>query len=195
MPTLRSMSEYRRNYIQGGTFFLTLVTYDRTPIFSNPVNILKLRVATSTTRKEMPFEIVAEVILPEHIHFLWTLPPDDSNYSKRVGRLKVLFTQSLHGKNNLPQDVSISRQKHRESNVWQRRFWEHTIRDEEDFAKHLDYFHYNPVKHGLASCPHQWEYSSFNKLCDRGVYSANWRCSCLPKKPQIPDSFQTTKER
>jgi putative transposase len=189
------MSEYRRNYIQGGTFFLTLVTYDRTPIFSNPVNIHKLRVATSTTRKEIPFEIVGAVILPEHIHFLWTLPPDDSNYSKRVGRLKVLFTQSFHGKNNLPQDVSISRQKHRESNVWQRRFWEHTIRDEEDFAKHLDYIHYNPVKHGLASCPHQWEYSSFNKWCDRGIYSAGWRCRCLTNKPQIPDSFQSTKER
>jgi putative transposase len=181
------MSEYRRNYIQGGTFFLTLVTCDRIPIFSNPENIHKLRVATSTTRTEMPFEIVGAVVLPEHIHFLWTLPPNDSNYSKRIGRLKVLFTRSLHGKNNLPQDVSISRQKHRESNVWQRRFWEHTIRDDEDFVKHLDYIHYNPVKYGLVSCPHQWEYSSFNKWRDRGVYSVEWCCSCSGKKHQIPN--------
>lgn len=194
MPTLQSMSEYRRNYIQGGTFFLTLVTYDRAPIFSNPANIHKLRVATSTIRAEMPFEIIGAVVLPEHIHFLWTLPPDDYNYSKRIGRLKVLFTQSLHGKNNLPQDVSISRLKHRESNVWQRRFWEHTIRDEDDFAKHLDYIHFNPVKHGLVSCPHLWKYSSFDKWCDRGIYRADWCCSCLTKKTQIPDFSQITIE-
>jgi len=110
LPTLssnsRSMSEYRRNYIQGGTFFLTLVTYQRIPLFSSPENIHRLRVAIAKTRKEMPLDIMAAVVLPDHIHFLWTLPDDDFNYSKRVGRLKVLFTRSLRGEGMLPQNVS-----------------------------------------------------------------------------------------
>jgi putative transposase len=185
------MSQYRRNYIPGGTFFLTLVTYQRMPLFSNPENIHSLRFALSTTRLEMPFEILGAVVLPEHIHFLWTLPPNDSNYSRRVGRLKVLFTQSLRGKKTLPKQVSISRQKHRESDVWQRRFWEHTIQHEADLAKHLDYIHYNPVKHGLVVCPHQWKYSSFHKSVNEGIYRADWCCSCAGRQPQAPDFSQT----
>jgi len=184
------MSEYRRNYIQGGTFFLTLVTYQRIPLFSSPENIHRLRVAIAKTRKEMPLDIMAAVVLPDHIHFLWTLPDDDFNYSKRVGRLKVLFTRSLRGEGMLPQNVSTSRQQHRESNVWQRRFWEHTIRNENDLMRHLDYIHYNPVKHGLISCPHLWEYSSFDKWVSQGVYSVDWGCSCLGRTPQIPDFSQ-----
>jgi putative transposase len=98
---------------------------------------------------EKPFTIDAAVILPEHIHFLWTLPPGDRDYSYRVGRMKVLFTRALRGANNLPDDVCESRRKHRESDVWQRRFYENTIRDEFDFRNHLDYLHFNPVKHGF----------------------------------------------
>jgi putative transposase len=97
----------------------------------------------------MPFEITATVVLPDHLHFLWTLPPNDWDYSRRVGRLKVLFTQALRGTEALPQDVSVSRQKHRESDVWQRRFWEHTITNESDLARHFDYLHYNPVNLAL----------------------------------------------
>ena len=132
------MPEYRRIYVPGGTFFITLVTYQRKPLFSNPENISKLRYAVATARSEMPFEIVRAVVLPNHIHFLWTLPADDLAYSKRVGRLKVLFTQSFRGKGALHKNTSSSRAKHRESDVWQRRFWEHTIRNEADFERHLD---------------------------------------------------------
>jgi putative transposase len=92
------MPEYRRAYVPGGTFFLTLVTYHRNPLFSNPENISDLRCAVATIKSEMPFEIAGAVVLPEHIHFLWTLPCNDHAYSQRVGRLKVLFTQSLRGK-------------------------------------------------------------------------------------------------
>jgi putative transposase len=138
----------------------------------------------------MPFEITAAIVLPDHIHFLWTLPPSDSNYSRRVGRMKALFTQSMRGKKSLPQTVSLSRRKHRESDVWQRRFWEHTITDETDLAKHLDYLHYNPVKHGLVSCPHSWEYSSFHKWMKLGKYAVDWGCQCQGKKPRIPDFNQ-----
>lgn len=184
------MPQYRRNYIPGGTFFLTLVTYQRAPLFSNPENISRLRVSLSITQLEMPFKILGAVVLPEHMHFLWTLPPNDANYSRRVGRLKVLFTRSLRGKKMLPKHVSVSRQKHRESDVWQRRFWEHTIQHEADLAKHLDYIHYNPVKHSLVTCPHKWEYSSFHTLVKEGIYSADWCCSCAGRQSQVPDFSQ-----
>ncbi len=184
------MSQYRRSYVPGGTFFLTLVTYYRTPLFSEPENIRHLRAAVAKTRTEKPFEITGAVILPDHIHFLWTLPCGDAHYSQRVSRLKVLFTRLVRGKTSLPQNVSASRRKHRESNVWQRRFWEHTIRDEADLASHLDYIHYNPVKHGLVSCPHLWEYSSFHACVKKGGYQADWACSCCGNKPRLPDFAQ-----
>lgn len=187
------MPEYRRAYTAGGTVFLTLVTYQRQPIFNNPENIAKLRNAVAIVRKEMPFEIVGAVVLPDHIHFIWTLPVNDDNYSKRVGRIKVKFTQSLRGTANLPKDVSNSRQKHRESNVWHRRFWEHTIRDELDFENHLNYIHYNPVKHGFVSCPHFWDYSSFEKWVKKDAYPGDWCCACNGKEVKIPD-FSTIEE-
>jgi putative transposase len=162
------MPEYRRVNIPGSSVFLTLIAYDRAKTFSVPENIHKLRQACSIVVVEKPFTIDAAVILPEHIHFLWTLPPGDGDYSYRVGRMKVLFTRALRGANNLPDDVCESRKKHRESDVWQRRFYEHTIRDEFDFRKHLDYLHFNPVKHGLVKCVHDWEYSSFHRGVRRG---------------------------
>ncbi|WP_293099165.1 hypothetical protein [Moorena sp. SIO3I6] len=103
----------------------------------------------------------------------------------RVSRFKVLFTRSLRGKRSFSVDVSASRRKHRESNVWQRRFWEHTIRNDHDLHRHIDYIHYNPVKHGLVSCPHLWEYSSFHKWVERGKYRPDWGCCCGRNLPQI----------
>ena len=181
------MPEYRHIYVPGGTFFITLVTYQRKPLFSNPENISKLRYAVATARSEMPFEIVRAVVLPNHIHFLWTLPADDLAYSKRVGRLKVLFTQSLRGKGRLHKNISSSRAKHRESDVWQRRFWEHTIRNEADFERHLEYIHYNRVKHGFVSCPHLWGYSSFDRWVQKGMYKNDWCCGCCSQELTVPD--------
>ncbi len=116
------MSEYRRFYQKGGIVFLTIVTYNRQTIFKNPRNIDLLRKATATVKSEMYFDILGAVILPDHLHFLWQLPTDNADYSKRVGRLKVLFTKSFKQENNLIQETSQSRKKHRESNIWQRRF-------------------------------------------------------------------------
>ncbi|WP_293054916.1 MULTISPECIES: transposase [unclassified Moorena] len=135
------MSNYRRSYVPGGVFFLTIVTYRRIPLFSDVENIFLLRKAIAKMRTEKPFDITAAVVLPDHLHFIWSLPPDDSNYSMRVSRFKVLFTRSLRGKRSFEVDVSASRRKHRESNVWQRRFWEHTIRNDHDLHRHLDYIH------------------------------------------------------
>jgi putative transposase len=172
------MPEYRRANIPGSSVFLTLITYQREQLFLVPENIDKLRQACNLMMAEKPFTIDAAVILPEHIHFLWTLPPDDRDYSYRVGRMEVLFTRALRGANNLPENVCESRKKHRESNVWQRRFYEHTIRDEFDLRKHLDYLHFNPVKHGLVKCVHDWQYSSFHRGVRRGEYDAKWGCQC-----------------
>ncbi len=103
------MPEYRRAHIPGSTVFLTLITYQRHQLFLTPVNIDRLRQACAIAMAEKPFTIDAAVILPEHVHFLWTLPPDDPDYSYRVGRMKVLFTRALRGANNLPEDVCESR--------------------------------------------------------------------------------------
>ena len=112
---------------------------------------------------------------------------NDKNYSKRIGHIKTLFTKSFRGNNALPKTVSISRQKHRESNVWQRRFWEHTIQDESELETYLNYIHYNPVKHGLVSCPHLWSYSSFHSWVQKDGYSSSWGCVCQGKLDKIPN--------
>jgi putative transposase len=122
------MPTYHRAYVPGGTFFLTLVTYNKL-LLANSHNVTLLRNALAKVRQEHSCEIVAAVVLPDHVHFLWTLPPADPDFSKRLGRLKVLFTQSLRGRHMTLHDVSQSRLSHRESDVWQRRFWEHTISD------------------------------------------------------------------
>jgi putative transposase len=181
------MSEYRRLYLPGSTIFLTIVTYNRQPIFANSENIILLRKALAKTRSEKPFEITAAAILPDHLHFLWTLHPDYYNYSYLVSRLKVLFTRSLKDKKYQSENISHSRIKHRESDVWQRRFWEHTVKDESEFENFLNYIHYNPVKHGLVSCPHFWQYSSFQTWVNKGIYQHDWACICHDKKPKIPD--------
>lgn len=185
-PTI-NMSNYRRLYLQGSTIFLTIVTYNRQPIFANPDHISLLRQAIAKVKSERPFSIEGAVILPDHLHFLWTLPPNDHNYSYRVSRLKVLFTKSFRGKKYQAENISNSRLKHRESDVWQRRFWEHTIKNENEFENFLNYIHYNPVKHGLVSCPHFWKYSSFQTSVNKGIYEDDWACICHQKKPKIPD--------
>jgi len=133
------MPNYRRAYIPGSTVFLTCVTYNRVPLFADSVNIGRLRQAVWQARSEAPFEIIAAAVLPDHVHFIWTLPPNDSNYSKRMGQMKVLFTRALKGQKTQGVNLSASRRKHRESDVWQRRFWEHTIQSEEALASYLDY--------------------------------------------------------
>ena len=170
------MSNYRRIYVPGGTYFFTIVTYQRQPIFANHENPYLLRKPIAIVKQEMPFDILAAVVSPDHLHFIWQLPTGDSAYSKRIGKMKVLFTQS--NPKNPHKENSISRIKHRESNIWQRRFWEHTIKDEEDLENYLNYIHYNPVKHNLVSCPHLWEYSSFHSWVKNKRLDCNWGCVC-----------------
>lgn len=119
-----------------------------------------------------PFTIDAFVLLPDHLHCIWTMPEGDRDFSIRWRLTKSYFSRKCDATHkNIP---SRSRRKKKEQAVWQRRFWEHLIRDEQDFVKHIEYIHYNPVKHGLAKAPKDWEYSSFHRYVREGVYDLEW---------------------
>ena len=122
--------------------------------------------------KQHPFKIDAFVLLPEHLHCIWTLPQDDDNFSTRWRLVKSYF--SRHCESRYQDGVSVSRKKRKGQLIWQNRFWEHVIRDDDDFARHVDYIHYNPVKHGLVRSPKDWEYSSFKRYVQAGMYDELW---------------------
>ena len=152
---------YRRVFLPGGTFFFTLVTYQRRPILSTPDEVDLLRNEFRYTMKQMPFTVVASVILPEPVHFIWTLPPGSSDYSTRWRLIKSHFTRNWCPKESVSE--TASRVQKGEKDIWQRRFCEYLIRVEIDLTRHGEYIHYNPVKHGLVNSPGDWEYSSFMK--------------------------------
>ncbi len=168
------MPDYRRNRVPGGAFFFTVNLQDRR---SNLLvtRIEALRDAVRQARRRAPFQIDAWVVLPDHMHCLWTLPPGDADFPARWRAIKSAFSKSLAGQ-SLPADKTRSPVMIRrgESGIWQRRYWEHTIRDDRDFAAHLDYIHFNPVKHGLAEHPGDWPHSSFRRCVAIGLYPAGW---------------------
>ena len=178
------MSEYRRVYVPGGTYFFTVVTYQRRKIFHDPQACELLKVIWSKVIKNFPFTTNTFCLLPDHFHCVITLPQNDTNFSIRLREIKRLFSVSFHDEKN--NSLNCSRQKRSEKNIWQRRFWEHLIRDREDFANHMDYIHFNPVKHNLVSCPHLWEYSSFHRWINEGAYSKDWYCNCSRTKQDTP---------
>jgi putative transposase len=162
------MVRYRRNFVPGGTFFFTVTLADRRSC-ALVDHIAGLRGAFRTTRSERPFTIDAVVILPDHLHAIMTLPPGDADFSGRWRRIKSLFTRRV-----IAAGQTVERNRRGEHALWQRRFWEHTVRDEEDFARHVDYIHFNPVKHGLASCAGAWPYSSFHRYVRLGLLPQDW---------------------
>ena len=170
------MPEYRRNYVSGGTYFFTLVTHLRRHFLVDELARPFLRRAIDTVRSELPFDIVAMVLLPDHLHAIWTLPDGDENYSLRWKRIKGEFTTSYLDAGGCQGPVSASRRKRGERGIWQRRFWEHTVRDETDFERLFDYTHFNPVQHGYVKCPHEWQYSTFHRHVRGSVYPEDWGC-------------------
>jgi putative transposase len=182
------MPYYRRFFVPGGTYFFTLVAYQRQPRFAHPCDVQRLRDAVAFVQQEQPFRFLAAVILPDHMHFIWTLPPGDSDYSRRIGRMKVHFTRSCNAGPEI--SGSPSRRKHRDADVWQRRFWEHAIDEEGELQALLDYIHYNPVKHGLAACAHAWGPSSFSRWVARGLYDSSWGC-CCERGQHVPRDFSS----
>src|SRR5271154_4494551 len=152
------MPDYRRNRVPGGTYFFTVNLLNRR------ANLLvkeidRLRNAVRQVRTRSPFHVDAWVVLPDHIHCLWTLPHGDADFPGRWRAIKTAFSKSL------PSDEARSAVmiKRGERGIWQRRYWEHTIRDDRDYAAHMDYIHFNPVKHGLVAEARSWEYSSFRR--------------------------------
>lgn len=168
------MPNYRRTKTKGGTYFFTVVTYRRQKILTLPESRRVLRNAIVDVKKRLPFSIAAWVLLPDHIHCLWTLPRNDSDFSKRWGLIKAKFTKQAKDLLHRYEWMNDSKRMRRESTIWQRRFWEHRIRDEGDSAMHMDYIHYNPVKHGHATAPKNWRWSSFRRYVNSGDYSENW---------------------
>lgn len=156
------MSNYRRLYQRGGCYFFTVVTYKRAPILINYVD--RLRESFRYAIDKLPFTIDAIVIMPDHLHCIWTLPEDSKDFSKRWFYVKQYFSRGISA------DVNGRGEKL----VWQRRFWEHLIIDEDDLKRHIDYIHYNPVKHGLSLSPVDWKESSFLKFCQKGYYEKGW---------------------
>jgi len=163
------MTNYRRNFARGGTYFFTVNLDDRRLALLTD-HIDRLRAAFRYTRARHPFAIDAIVVLPEHLHAIWTLPEDDSDYARRWRLIKSTFSRALP----TGEHVSRSRAERGERGIWQRRYWERTIRDEGDFARHADYIHYNPVKHGHVTQVKAWPHSSFHRMVRLGICPEDW---------------------
>jgi putative transposase len=162
------MVRYRRNFVPGGTYFFTVALDDRTSS-AMVQHVDALRTAFRIARRERPFTIDAIVILPEHLHAIWTLPSGDSDFSGRWRRIKAHFTHRL-----VAAGAPVTRRRNGEYARWQRRFWEHTIRNEADFERHVDYVHFNPVKHKLVPRVQDWPYPSFHVYVRGGLLPADW---------------------
>ena len=170
----RSMSRYRRTAIAGGTYFFTLVTYRRRPILCDEPIRAALRNAIRTVRTRHPFTIDAWVLLPDHLHCMWTLPAGDDDFAMRWALIKRHVSMACADQYHRADWMTTSKMKHRESTIWQRRYWEHCIRSETDFAHHLNYIYLNPVKHGLVCHVIDWPYSTFHRDIRRGLYPPDW---------------------
>jgi putative transposase len=158
---------YKRANAPGGTFFFTVVTYDRKKILRHADNPGLLIKAFESVRERRPFKIDALVILPDHLHCIWSLPEGDSDFSTRWMLIKKQFIRMCHDHFKTTPDAS--RVHKREQTIWQRRFWEHQIRDERDYNQHVEHIHYNPVKHSYVKSPAYWPHSSFHNMLLTGT--------------------------
>ncbi len=182
------MPNYRRNRILGGTYFFTVNLLDRkSHLLVQHIDIL--REGIRITKRKQPFHIDAWVVLPDHLHStawkqevgqrmeqlpsIWTLPAGDDDFSGRWRAIKKYFSKAIPD----GEYRSKVRLKRNERGIWQRRFWEHTIQDDNDYAAHMDYIHYNPVKHGWVETVKEWPYSTFHILVEKGVYPIDWAVS------------------
>jgi putative transposase len=168
------VSDYRRYFVKGGTYFFTLVTYGRRPILTTGEGRRFLRESILAVHKEQPLQLIATVLLPDHWHCVISLPPADSDYSTRLKKIKRKFTDRwlLTG---LPEATVTKAQARRgERGIWQPRFWEHTVRDTKDLERCVDYVHWNPRKHHLVPRIRDWPWSSFHRFAEKGHYDLDW---------------------
>lgn len=168
------MSDYRRYFVPGGTYFFTCVTYRRKPFLTTDLGRRCLREAFDQVRRSHPFEMVAIVLLPDHWHTVWTLPTGDARYPLRWMRIKEEFTERWLAEGGREINQSASRVKHRLRGIWHKRYWEHTVRDEDDLKRCVDYIHWNPRKHKLVQRVCDWPWSSFHRMVQLGEYAIHW---------------------
>lgn len=154
--------DYRRIWQPGGCYFFTVVTHQRQTLLTQKEYIQYLREAFQHIRKKYPFKIDAIVVLPDHLHCIWTLPPNDADYATRWRLIKHFVT------------CKINKDRVNKIRVWQKRYWEHCLLNERDWQKHMDYIHYNPVKHKYVTSVMEWPYSSFFKAVEKGLYAKSW---------------------
>lgn len=175
------MPNYHRYYVPNSIVAFTLVTYNRYPLFSNPqATKLFLNLLDEISNK-FSYDCLAFSILPNHIHLLIQLSQEYPNFSVFIRELKRLFSIKFQKSDPILFVPNSSRQKHHEVTIWQRRFWDHIIVDEQDLQNHLDYIHFNPVKHGLTQDPSEWPWSSFSDYLEKGYYSYDW----VPDKERL----------
>jgi putative transposase len=170
-----SMATFRRAVVPGATYLFTVNTHQRMKVLTNASFYSALKHALRRVNVEHPFTTDASVLLPDHLHCIWTLPPGDANYALRWNLIKRLVSQAT--RQLIEALMNRSRQQRRELGLWQRRFWEHQIRDEQDLIKHVEYIHWNPVKHGYVARVRDWPYSSFHGYVKQGLYPLDWASS------------------
>ncbi len=153
--------QYRRFNTPGGSYFFTVVTHQRQPWLQMPQSVQTLGDVMRQVREQRPFENIAMVVMPDHVHCIWRLPPDDADFSTRWMLIKQGVVHRLRGRIGL-------------QTLWQPRFWEHTLRDEHDIEQHTHYIHFNPVKHGHVQCVADWPHSTFHRYVKNGIYPADW---------------------
>ncbi|NOY67074.1 MAG: transposase [Gammaproteobacteria bacterium] len=160
---------YRRAKTKGGTYFFTLnLANRRNTLLTDHIDALRLTI--NKIKHRHPFILDAMIVLPDHLHAIWTLPEHDTDYAKRWMLIKSGFSRQLP--KNEP--INKSRRSKGERGIWQRRYWEHLIRNDVDYENHINYIHYNPVKHGHVKQANDWPYSSIHNYISRGILNKNW---------------------
>ena len=173
------MPNYRRTRIAGGTYFFTVVTFRRLPLLASSSAISALRSSFEAVMTRHPFTVEAMVIMPDHLHCIWTLPDGDHDFSTRWRLVKAGFSRACQ--RSPAEQIPWSLLRKREKDVWQQKLWEHCIRDDMDFNAHCDYIHYNLVKHGLAQSPAEWQHSTFRLFVQAGFYPRDWGHDISPQ--------------
>ncbi|MFG6443444.1 REP-associated tyrosine transposase [Roseateles sp. LKC17W] len=173
-PYSQAMPNYRRARVPGGSFFFTVVTAGRQRVLTDEPVRLALREAIQGVRRDRPFQVDGWVLLPDHMHAIWTLPASDHDYATRWRLIKARVTRQLgdayrHSAAMTPRPGATD-----PGSLWQHRYWEHWLRDDVDVQRHLDYLHFNPVKHGLVSNAIDWPWSSFHRFVAAGMYPRDW---------------------
>jgi putative transposase len=168
------MPEYRRWYLPGDTYFFTVVTYDRQPLFRDPSARDLLGKVMRTVAEVRPVHTLAVALLWDHLHCVWVLPPGDQDFSRRWREIKAHFSEAWLRQGGSEREVTPSQHARGHRGLWQRRFWEHQVRDEDDLERCCDYIHYNPVKHSYVDRPWDWPWSSFRRFVKQGHYPQEW---------------------